>query len=305
MNGPPLPRPDDDAVVCVVDDDEEVRKGLERLLRSIGLAVETFPSPQAFLAYPFEDRPSCLVLDVQLPGQNGLDLQAALEEAELHIPIVFVTGHGDVPTSVRAMKAGAVDFLEKPFDDRDLLDSIHRALDESRERRADRAERAIIQQRIDSLTPREYQVLELVVTGMLNKQVADALGAAEKTIKVQDDEDVVRAVRRLLRSAGYAIDTFASAEEFLDLGHQSRPDCLVLDVHLRGLSGFDLQDLLEASGRSIPIVFITAHDDTGTRERAQRAPTTEYLSKPFEDQSLLGAIHHAMRRASGHGEDAP
>jgi FixJ family two-component response regulator len=180
----PVPRLDDAGIVCVIDDDEDVRKALERLLRSIGLAVETFPSPQAFLAYPLADRPSCLVLDVQLPGQSGLDLQTVLEQAELNIPIVFVTGHGDVPMSVRAMKAGAVDFLEKPFDDQDLLKSIHRALDESRERRADRAERAAIRQRIASLTPREYQVLELVVTGMLNKQVAGELGAAEKTIKV-------------------------------------------------------------------------------------------------------------------------
>jgi FixJ family two-component response regulator len=184
MNGQPLPRLDDAAIVCVIDDDEDVCKALKRLLRSTGLAVKTFPSPQAFLAYPLADRPSCLVLDVQLPGQSGLELQTALEEAELNIPIVFVTGHGDVPTSVRAMKAGAVDFLEKPFEDRDLLDSIHRALDESRERRAGRAERAVIRQRIESLTPREHQVLELLVTGMLNKQVAGELGAAEKTIKV-------------------------------------------------------------------------------------------------------------------------
>lgn len=184
MNAHPLPRRDDAGVVCVIDDDEDVRKALKRLLRSIGLAVETFSSPEAFLAYPLADRPSCLVLDLQLPGQSGLELQTALEEAELSIPIVFVTGHGDVPTSVRAMKAGAVDFLEKPFEDRDLLDSIHRALDESRERRADRAERAVIRGRIDSLTPREHQVLELLVTGMLNKQVAGELGAAEKTIKV-------------------------------------------------------------------------------------------------------------------------
>jgi len=184
MNAHPLPRPDDAGVVCVIDDDEDVRKALKRLLRSSGLAVETFSSPQAFLAYPLADRPSCLVLDVQLPGQSGLELQTALEAAELNIPIVFVTGHGDVPTSVRAMKAGAVDFLEKPFEDRDLLDSIHRALDESRERRADDAERAVIRQRINSLTPRERQVLELLVTGMLNKQVAGELGAAEKTIKV-------------------------------------------------------------------------------------------------------------------------
>jgi FixJ family two-component response regulator len=184
MNGHPLPRLDDVGVVCVIDDDEDVRKALRRLLRSIGLTVETFPSSQAFLAYPLADRPSCLVLDVQLPGQSGLDLQAALEQADLNIPIVFVTGHGNVSTSVRAMKAGAIDFLEKPFEDRDLLDSIHRALDESRERRADRAERAVIHQRVDSLTPREHQVLELLVTGLLNKQVAGELGAAEKTIKV-------------------------------------------------------------------------------------------------------------------------
>jgi FixJ family two-component response regulator len=184
MNREPLPRLNDAAIVCVIDDDEDVCKAVERLLRSTGLAVETFPSPQAFLAYPLADRPSCLVLDVQLPGQSGLDLQTALEQADLNIPIVFVTGHGDVPTSVRAMKAGAVDFLEKPFEDRHLLDCIHRALDASRERRADRAERAMIRQRIDSLTPREHQVLELVVTGMLNKQVAGELGAAEKTIKV-------------------------------------------------------------------------------------------------------------------------
>lgn len=184
MNGHLPPRLDDAAVVCVIDDDEDVRKALKRLLRSSGLAVETFASPQAFLAYPLADRPSCLVLDLQFPGQSGLELQTALEEAKLNIPIVFVTGHGDVPTSVRAMKAGAVDFLEKPFEDRDLLESIYRALDASRERRADRAERAVIRQRIDSLTPREHQVLALVVTGMLNKQVAGELGAAEKTIKI-------------------------------------------------------------------------------------------------------------------------
>jgi FixJ family two-component response regulator len=129
--------------------------------------------------------------------------------------------------------------------------------------------------------------------------------AEPRVCVIDDDEEVVRAVRRLLRSAGYAIDTFASAEEFLDLGNQERPDCLVLDVHLHGLSGFDLQDLLEASGRSIPIVFITAHDDTGTHERAHKASTSGYLSKPFEDQSLLCAIDYAIRRASGRGEDAP
>jgi FixJ family two-component response regulator len=133
-----------------------------------------------------------------------------------------------------------------------------------------------------------------------------AMSVAElRVCVIDDDEDVVRAVRRLLRSAGFAIDTFASARSFSISATRRGPDCLVLDVHLRGLSGFDLQDLLEASGRSIPIVFITAHDDTGTRERAQRASTSEYLAKPFEDRSLLSAIHHAIHQASGRGEDAP
>ena len=119
---------DDAAIVCVIDDDEDVRNALKHLFRSIGRAVETFPSPQAFLAYPLADRPSCLVLDVHLPGQSGLDLQAALEEAGPNIPIVLVTGHGHVPTRVRAMKAGAVDFLEKVYEDQSLLAAIHHAI---------------------------------------------------------------------------------------------------------------------------------------------------------------------------------
>jgi two-component system, LuxR family, response regulator FixJ len=172
------------AVVYVVDDDEEIRRALARLLRSAGLPVETFPSARAFLARRLEPRASCLVLDVRLPGQSGLDLQAALEEAQLEIPIVFITGHGTVPMSVLAMKAGAIDFLEKPFDDSALLEAIRRALGRDRERRTERAARAAIQERLARLTPRERQVLELVVTGLLNKQIADVLGAAEKTIKV-------------------------------------------------------------------------------------------------------------------------
>lgn len=179
-----LPGPDRDGIAYVIDDDEDVRRALARLLRSSGLTVVTFPSAQAFLAHRLVDRPSCLVLDVRLPGASGLDLQAALEQAQLEIPIVFITGHADVPMSVRAMKAGAVDFLEKPFDDTALLEAIHQALDRGRERRAKRAARAVVQERLATLTPRERQVLELVVTGLLNKQIADTLGAAEKTIKV-------------------------------------------------------------------------------------------------------------------------
>jgi len=171
-------------VVYVVDDDDSVCRALGRLIRSVGLAVETFRSAKAFLDHPLPDQPACLVLDLRLPGPSGLDLQAALSQAGRDIPIVFITGHGDVPTSVRAMKGGAIDFLQKPFDDQELLDSIRRALARSRERHAEQAERAELRRRCDALTRREREVLSLVVTGKLNKQIAGDLGIAEKTIKV-------------------------------------------------------------------------------------------------------------------------
>ncbi|HEX7216330.1 MAG TPA: response regulator transcription factor [Methylomirabilota bacterium] len=174
----------DEAVVYVVDDDASVRRALSRLIHSVGLEVMTFPSAQAFLAFTPSDRPACLVLDVRLPGPSGLDLQAALTQADRSVPIVFITGHGNVPTSVRAMKGGAVDFLQKPFNDQELLDCVQRALRRSGEERAERAERSELERRVGSLTPREREVLLLVVAGMLNKQIADKLGIAEKTIKV-------------------------------------------------------------------------------------------------------------------------
>jgi FixJ family two-component response regulator len=172
----------DEAVVYVVDDDASVRRALSRLIHSVGLEVMTFPSAQAFLAFTPPDRPACLVLDVRLPGPSGLDLQAALTQANRSVPIVFITGHGNVPTSVRAMKGGAVDFLQKPFNDQELLDCVQRALRRSGEERAERAERSELERRVGSLTPREREVLMLVVAGMLNKQIADKLGIAEKTI---------------------------------------------------------------------------------------------------------------------------
>ena len=171
-------------VVYVVDDDSSVRRALSLLLQTVGLDVETFPSAQAFLAHAMPDRPACLVLDIRLRGTSGLDLQVALKEAGRDIPIIFITGHGDVPTTVRAMKGGAVDFLEKPFNDQQLLDCVDRALVRTRELRARQGERAKIQQRLDSLSSRERQVLMLVVTGMLNKQIAGELDIAEKTVKV-------------------------------------------------------------------------------------------------------------------------
>lgn len=171
-------------VVYVVDDDSSVRRALSSLLQTVGLDVETFPSAQAFLAQATPDRPACLVLDIRLRGSSGLDLQAALKEAGRDIPIIFITGHGDVPTTVRAMKSGAVDFLEKPFNDQELLDCVQRALVRTRELRVHQTERAKIQQRLDTLSSRERQVLMLVVTGMLNKQIAGELDIAEKTVKV-------------------------------------------------------------------------------------------------------------------------
>jgi FixJ family two-component response regulator len=173
-----------DAVVYVVDDDDSVCRALARLLRSVGLAAETFQSAGAFLEHPAPDRPACLILDIRLPGPSGLDLQEALSQAGRDLPIVFITGHGDVPSSVRAMKGGAIDFLQKPFNDQELLDCIQRALARSREQRIQRAERAEVQGRLVTLTLREREVLLQVVTGKLNKQIAGDLGIAEKTIKV-------------------------------------------------------------------------------------------------------------------------
>jgi FixJ family two-component response regulator len=173
-----------DELVFVIDDDESIRRNLSRLIRSSGRQVQAFPSAKAFLESTPPDRPACLVLDVQMPGLSGLELQTALARARREIPIVFITGHGDVPSSVRAMKGGAVDFLQKPFDGQELLTCVDRALARSREQRAERAERAVLQRRLETLTPREYQVLRLVVTGRLNKQMAGDLGIAEKTFKI-------------------------------------------------------------------------------------------------------------------------
>jgi FixJ family two-component response regulator len=172
------------AIVFVVDDDASVREGLGSLIRSAGLRVESFASAREFLARSREDLPSCLVLDVRLPGLSGLDLQKRMAEVNIEIPIIFITGHGDVPTSVRAMKAGAVEFLTKPFRDRDLLDAIKQAIRRDRTAREQRAQITELYDRYESLTPREREVMELVVSGLLNKQVAGELGTSEITVKV-------------------------------------------------------------------------------------------------------------------------
>jgi FixJ family two-component response regulator len=171
-------------IVFVVDDDPSVRRAIRRLIGSVGLQVELFGSAQEFLRSERPDGPSCLVLDIRLPGISGLDLQRALAEANIHIPIIFITAHGDVPMTVRAMKAGAVEFLTKPFRDQDLLDAIHVALERDRAKRKQEAEIAILRQRWESLTPREREVLPLVVSGLLNKKIAGEIGTSETTVKV-------------------------------------------------------------------------------------------------------------------------
>ena len=179
-----MPQPD--ATVFVVDDDESVREALASLVRSAGMGVATYASAQDFLAGggPRAEGPSCLVLDVQLPGLSGLDLQRRMAEANLEIPIIFITGHGDVPTSVRAMKAGAVEFLTKPFGDADLLTAIQEAIRRDRTTRREHAGLSELRGRYQALTPREREVMGRVVSGLLNKQVAAQLGTSEITVKV-------------------------------------------------------------------------------------------------------------------------
>jgi len=172
------------SVVFVVDDDPSVQASLKFLVSTVGLQVESFDSAEAFLNKEPPDGPSCLVLDVRLRGMSGLDLQRELAARDLRIPIVFITGHGDIPMSVRAMKAGAVEFLSKPFRDQDLLDAIRAALERDRARRDQEKEVTELQQRFESLTLRQREVTAMVVSGFLNKQIADELGTAENTVKV-------------------------------------------------------------------------------------------------------------------------
>ena len=171
-------------VVFVIDDDPSVRKSLSRLLRSVGHSVETFSSAEAFLGRKHFDGVGCIILDVQMPGLSGMDLQAELSKEEYSMPIVFITGHGDIPMSVDAMRKGAIHFLTKPFDDNDLLKAIREAIDKDRMAKAEQTEVQDIRRRINLLTQREYEILRYVITGMLNKQIAFTLKIAEKTVKI-------------------------------------------------------------------------------------------------------------------------
>jgi len=175
---------DTSPTVFIVDDDASVRNALTRLFRSVGLRVDIFASASEFFGCQLPDSPACLVLDVRLSGENGLELQEALQTRERRLPIIFLTGHGTVRMCARALKAGAVDFLQKPCHDEELLDAIATALDQDRHTLADQHHRARLHQHVTALTPREHDVLALVVTGKLNKQIAVTLGTSEKTVKV-------------------------------------------------------------------------------------------------------------------------
>src|ERR671928_1295792 len=185
--------------IIVIDDDASMRKALENLFRSVGFDVELYASPQEFLQSERLDRPGCMVLDVRFPGRSGLDMQRDLAQAEAQLPIIFITGYGDIPMSVRAMKAGAVEFLTKPFRDQDLLDSVGMALEKDRTRRANEVRLAELRSRFQTLTARERQVLSLVIAGRLNKQIAGELGVSEMTVKMHR-----RQVMRKMQAAGLA-----------------------------------------------------------------------------------------------------
>ena len=201
------------AVVFIVDDDPSVRSSLKFLMSSVGLQVESFDSADALLKRELPDTPSCLVLDVRLRGLSGLDFQRELAARNCHMPIIFITGHGDIPMSVRAMKAGAVEFLTKPFRDQDLLDAVRVALEKDRERRDRDQEVRDLKERFDSLTPREQKVISLVVSGKLNKQIADQLGTAENTVKVHRSRAMEKMRAQSVAELVKMINKLESSEE--------------------------------------------------------------------------------------------
>ena len=252
-----------DILIAVVDDDPSVRQGLQRLIRSLGWKAETFASAQEFLASPRKEAPSCLILDLQLPGLSGLDLQKRIAEAGLETPIVFLTGHGDIPASVQAMKAGAIGFLTKPVDEEALSKAIQEAIERDRRTR--------------------QQHPELQESGAI--------------IAIVDDDPSAReGLSRLIRAVGLRVETFGSAQEFLDRPRTEPPSCLVLDLELPGLSGLDLQKRMSEIELEIPIVFLTGHGDIPASVQAMKAGAVEFLTKPVDEQQIVNAIREAIER---------
>jgi FixJ family two-component response regulator len=176
--------PSDKTTVFIIDDDDRMRAATQRLLKTVGLHSESFATPQEFLRHKLPDGPSCLVLDVRLPGMSGLEVQQKLNETGVHIPTIFITGHGDIPMTVKAMKSGAVEFLTKPFRDQDLIDAIQQALKRNVETRQEQNETAQLEERYAKLTAREREVMRLMISGMISKQIASILGTSEITVTV-------------------------------------------------------------------------------------------------------------------------
>jgi len=208
-----IPPADEQPVVFVVDDDPSMRATLSDVMRSVGLQVHTFASAREFMGSKLPDAPGCLVLDVRLPGQSGLEFQRTLAESGMELPVVFITGHGDVPMSVRAMKAGAVDFLIKPFRDQDLLDAVHTAIERDRARRHDVIGVADLEERYRSLTERECDIMALVVVGRLNKQIAAELGLAEVTVKAHRSQIMHKMAAKSLPELVRMADRLGDASE--------------------------------------------------------------------------------------------
>ena len=252
-----------DAIVAIVDDDPSVRQSLQRLIRSAGWRSETFASAQEFLDHARTHLLSCIVLDLQLPGLSGLDLQKQMAEAGFETPIVFLTGHGNIPESVQAMKAGAVEFLTKPVDEQGLVNAIQEAIERHRCARQKDAEL------------RESGAIVAIV---------------------DDDPSAREGLSRLIQSVGLRVETFASAQEFLGRPRTEAPNCLVLDLQLPDLSGLDLQKQMVEGHFEIPIVFLTGHGDIPASVQAMKAGAVEFLSKPVDEQQILLAIREAIER---------
>lgn len=208
------PTPEVDRTVFIVDDDPAIRESLLSLLRSVGLGVKALASVPEFLSCPRPDGPTCLVLDVRLPGRSGLDLQRELSAANIQLPVIFITGHGDIPMSVQAMKGGAIEFLTKPFRDQDLLDAIHLGLARDGERRTNDRELRTLSDRFETLTSREREVMTHVVTGQLNKEIAGDLGISEITVKVHR----AQVMRKM--SAGSLAELARMADKLKGLAHK-------------------------------------------------------------------------------------